>query len=305
MAIPGRKLNSVEIRAKVKVGLKNARGYPQSVDYFVTDDEEVGEHVSELRVVFPYPTADECFRTGLEWWVGKIQACFTNEQTDPTAYRIDGLEVKEGGRVKTLSWLDPDDELRGEKVGKSRQPIKCRADACPHFGDNSGKKECRPSGRLTFFIEGGRQDMALEFLTHGWFTIERLAGTLAACERSGPLNAPGRSFLLNVVMQRKGDNRFPVVSIKENKVEVKTEKDLQVAESLLSLQKQYATYAFSDDKDELGVRLALSVALENVFGKEWRSNDALIERVKQVGVIVAAEKLLKKYDLFPGSLPEA
>jgi hypothetical protein len=297
VAIPGRKLNTVEIRAKIKVGLKNERGYPQSVDYFVTDDPEVGERVSELRIVFPYPTADECFRTGLEWWVGKIQACFTHDQDDPTAYRVDGLEVKEGGRTKVLSWLDPDDELRGEKVGKSRQPIKCRADACPHFGENSGQKQCRPSGRLTFFIEGGRQDMGLEFLTHGWFTIERLAGTLAACERSGPLNAPGRSFLLNVVMQRKGDNRFPVVSIKEEKVEVKTPEDLELASSLLGLRKQVDEFDAHADSDELGIRLALSATLGYVYGPEWRDNAKLIDRIKEAGVVNAAKGLLTKYNL--------
>lgn len=298
MAIPGRKLNSVEIRNKVKVGLKNARGYPQSVDYFVSEDDEVQAlgQTASLSIIFPYALADECFRTGLEWWVGKIQACFTHEQDDPTAYRIDGLEVKEGGRVKVLSWLDPDDELRGDKVGKSRQPIKCRADACPHFGDNSGAKQCRPSGRLTFFIKGGRTDSGLEFLTHGWNTIESLAGTLAACERSGPLNAPGRSFLLNVAMQRKGDNRYPVVSIKEENVEVKTEQDLALAENLLSLRKQVDAYDAAGDGDELGVRLGLSVAL-HTLDANWRENQKLIDRVKELGIVPSARKLLERYEL--------
>lgn len=286
MAIPGRELDKVDVRAKVRNGIKK-NGKPASVDHFVSEDEEFkrlfpGEPKT-IRILPAYADAERTFSTGLEWWRGKLLACYTKDGgSNPVALRV--AEMKSSNA--TLNFLDPDDEKRGPLVGNGRQPITCKGDACRHFGQNAGNKECRPMGRLTFFLEGGRTDQALQLDTKGWNSIENLAGTLAAAARSGSLI--GRVFELSVHFERKGTSRFPVLTIKEADTEINTPEDVEKAEAFLALHKALAS------KDEPTIRLSLAEAL-NRTNPGWRDNPAFIERIKEIGVIDAAKGLLERH----------
>lgn len=301
MAIPGSAPTKIEIRTKVRVGEKfttsGGKELPRSTDHFVCDDPEVADGSKELRVVFVHAEPEDVFRTGLEWWQGKVLACYSDEGGDsPTAFRVSGMKVKENGREKTLSWLDPDDEVRGAPVGQGRTPIACQFRQCRHFGTNADNKQCRVKGRLTFLIAGGRTDEALQFETKGWNTIESLSGTLAACRRSGPLNAPGREFLLSVSMESKGTSRYPVVSIKEdtNTVEVQTEAQVPLADSLVQLRRIVEEQGATDA--ELKLRLA---AVLDETNPGWRENlefiQAVQERISTIGVVAACKGVLDRY----------
>ena len=295
MAIPGSTTTKIEIRAKVRVGEKSDKGYPRSTDHFVSEDPEVPENCSDLVIEFPHAEPEDAFRTGLEWWQGKVLACYSDEGgADPTAFRVAEMKVKENGREKTLSWLDPDDVKRGALVGQGRQPIACRFRQCPHFGSNADNKQCRPKGRLTFLIPGGRTDQALQFETKGWNTIEQISSTLAACRRSGPLNAPGRTFLLSVRMEQKGTSRYPVVSITEASVPEVTTETIPLADALVALRK-----IVEEESTEAEIKLRICDVLD-ITNQGWRDVPEFIvamqKRVEEIGVVAAAKGLLARYE---------
>lgn len=301
MAIPGSASTKIEIRAKVRVGVPGDK-FPRSVDYFVTEDPEFTKRypnrVSEVPVVFVHAEPEDVFRTGLEWWRGSVLACYSEDGgNDPTAFRVSGLEVKENGQKKTLSWLDPDDEVRGAPVGRGRTPIKCRFRDCRHFGKHANNKECRVKGRLTFLLPGGQTDSALQLETKSWNTIESISGTLASCRRSGPLNAPGREFLLSVHMEQDGSNRFPVVTVKEvgERVEVNSLAEADLADALVQLRRIVDT----EGATEAEIKLRIAAVLDHT-NAGWRENPDFVKamqgRVETLGVVGSALALLKRFE---------
>lgn len=304
MAIPGAASTQVEVRAKVRVGKKtttrSGKEMATSVDHFLSTDPEFQklypDNPNELRIVFVHAEPADAFRTGLEWWRGSVLACYSDEGgNDPTAFRVSNIEVKENGRPKTLNWLDSDDEIRGEPVGRGRTPIKCRFRKCRHFGKNANNKECRVKGRLTFLLEGGRTDSALLFETKGWNTVESLEATLASCRRSGPLNAPGRVFVLRVDIVAEGTNRYPVVTIKEDGVEVAEASVIPLADALVQLRRIVETEGAS----EAEVKLRIAEALDHT-NPGWREDAnfviAMQARVGELGVIGAAKAFLDRFE---------
>lgn len=294
MAIPGEAPDLIEVRGKVRIGekAKTAKGkeYPKAVDHFISDDPEVKAlgQTSELLITFPYSSADENFSTGLEWWKGKLLACYTKDGGDnPVALRVHGMQMGAGNDRKEVSYLDPDDEIVNEaKVGQGRVRIKCRANDCRHFEQNADKKECRPMGRLVFFLKDGRVDKCLQLETKAWGTIRGVRKVLKGAERSGPL--AGRVFRLTVKMERKGDSRFPIVSIEEvENVVINNDRDVELADKLVELRLAVDS--------TVGVREALAGVLD-VTTPGWRERADVIERIREVGVEQAAAKTLERYE---------
>lgn len=270
MAIPGRNLERLESRAKVKVGEKRG-GRPASVDYFICPDAEfaqlAGEQPKQLRITLPYRTAEENFGTGLERWLskrggGQLLTCYTKDDGPrPVALRLTD-HVREA------------DEVRGEARGQ-RTPITCGADACPFFKDRT----CKPMGRLVFFLEGGRQDAPLQMDTKGWNTIEELSKELTAAERRNP-DLRGRVFVLSVAFQKTAAGRFPVVSIKEDIIPINDEADIALADLCVAGQ------AAVEAGEEQGMKVALARLLD-AFRPGWRDDTAYIDRIKEVGAQAA------------------
>lgn len=297
MAIPGMKPTQIDVRAKVRIGEKTEK-FARSLDYFVTDDPEwlarhAGEGTSEFPIVFVHADPEDAFRTGLEWWKGAMLACYSDDGgDDPTAYRVSG--VKSGTSV--LNWLDKDDQIRGEPVGQGRTPIACRFRDCRHFGSNAKNKECRVKGRLTFLLPGGQTDKALQFETKGWNTIEALSGTLASCRRSGPLNAPGREFVLFVVMEQDGSSRYPVVNVREvgEKVEVNTDAEITLADALVQLRG-----VVERESEDAEIKLRIAAVLDHT-SPGWRESQEFIAamqaRVAELGIVGSAKALLDKFE---------
>ena len=260
MAIPGLQ-TKYEVRGKVRTG-KKVNGYPRSVDYFLSDDPEFGAlyNISEprsLRIVLPHAEVDENFSTGMEWWVKSKQAkkstlaCYT--KGDGTAFRKDQM-------------LDPDDTVVGPKMGQDRLPIVCRFRECPQFGHN-----CKPMGRLIFFLDGGATDQVLEHDTKSWNSIERLTAALNGARIKGPLT--GRVFHLSVAFQTKGANRFPVLSLKEVSVEVNTPEDARKADGLIAM----------DKVADQPANVQLAVYLDTTRDDDWRNNEEFIALIRERG----------------------
>lgn len=203
MPIPG-VTPRYEVRGKVRVGLVKD-GRPQSTDYFVSDDAElvklVGEKPKELAVWLPYAEMEENFRSGLAWWGANSMVCYTEGQGDPpVAFRLENK-------------VDDTDTVRSNrKFGANRKAITCRYKSCPHFGQNAQNKECKPIGRLDFFLDGGLRNEVLRFETKGETTIQRLAGFLMGAASIGDLRQ--RPFRLSVQM-KQGASRYPVVTLSE------------------------------------------------------------------------------------------
>lgn len=279
MAIPGRNFESVvEVRGKVRHGIKaaNAKGveYPKAVEYWVSQDAEVEAlgQVDTLRITFPYATAEECFSSGLEWWKGSMLACYTKDGgPHPVALRIATL-------------VDADDETRGEPRGQNRQPITCRADACKHLGANAKNKECRPMGRLVFFLAGGREDEALQYDTKAWDTIRNIAKALTAAAKRGPLNAEGRVFELRVELVKKGRDTFPTCHLKEVEVPLTVEKNgVEKATALILIEG-------AGDKP---AREVLAAVLDEIR-PGWRQQESYVTRIKEVGAEAALKSIHAK-----------
>jgi hypothetical protein len=292
LAIPGQEAVKLDIRAKVRVGEKTSRGLPTSVDHFVSEDSEVPDGSVALVIEFAHPEPEDAFRTGMEWWKGKLQVCYsTDGGSDPTAFRVSS--------IKNLpNFLDADDEIRGKPVGQGRTPIKCRFRQCPHFGSNADNKECRVKGRLTFLMSGGRTDSALQFETKGWETIEGITGTLATCRRSGPLNTPGRRFVLSVEIKQKGNKKFPVVSV----AEMKEDTPVVVDEAVIPLADALVALRGSVDRPDEDALIKLKICdVLDITHAGWRDDSAFVAamaaRVQEIGVGGAARGLLSRYEV--------
>jgi hypothetical protein len=210
MAIPG--LNAfVQPRGKVRIGERRVSGggrdYPASVDYFRSDDPELeqlfGSQPKTIRVRLALDDVADVFSTGLEWWTrtqgtdSALLGCYTKDgSADPTALRY-------------KHFVAPEDEVRGEEVGQGRVPIKCLARQCPIFK----KKDCRPMGRLLFYLDGGRTDVPLVIETKSFNSIERAIAVLRGARLTGPLL--GRVFEVSVAFEQEGEKRYPVLGLRE------------------------------------------------------------------------------------------
>lgn len=267
MAIPDLK-PQYETRAKVKIGERKGK-YPSSVDHFISDDPEVPAGVKALTVVFPYDDVDDNFSTGLEWWVQTKDkrnqlACYTKDSgSEPVALRLE-------------PYLDDQHKVVGEKLKQGRVPIGCTFRQCPQFRD----RKCKPMGRLVFFIKGGRTDQVLQLDTKGWNSIEKLTGTLRGARLRGPL--AGRHFILSVSFERRGTDRFPVLSLEEVDVEVNNEQDARVGDAVIALEQARA--AGKTAREQLAAML-------DQMRPGWRDDQRYIERIKEVGVEAALAKL--------------
>ncbi len=203
MPIPGTSPR-YEVRSKVRVGLVKD-GRPQSTDYFVSDDDELtrlcGDKPTEIMIRLPYSDVEECFRSGLAWWGAQSLNCYTEGRGSPVvAFRLQNK-------------VDGDDIVRSDKIyGANRKAITCRVDRCPHFGPNAQNRECKPIGRLDFFLDGGKRNEVLRFESKGRSTITRIEGFLMGAVSLGDLRE--RSFLLSVKM-KQGASRYPVVTLSE------------------------------------------------------------------------------------------
>lgn len=290
LAIPGLKPN-YDVRAKVRIGEKkvSAKGkeYPSATDYFLCDDEEFQRlypgKPKELRILLPFAAPADAFSTGLEAWKGKVLSCYSKGEGDPPlAYRKTGI----GG-------LPLEGEtIRGEPMGKGKErtPITCRFRECPVFK----ARDCKPMGRIQFFLEGGRNDAVLQVDTKAWNSIEGIEATLASASSKGDLR--GRVFILSVTIHKKGNQNFPVLSLREADVLVKDENDLKIADALVQLRKHHDARVSGVIEHDEDVRLALVDALE-LTNPGWRGNDEFTARIREIGVVTAAHGLLATYDL--------
>lgn len=265
------------LRGKVRIGEKRTsqRGsqYPAAVDYFRSDDPEfaalVGDKPQMLRIRFVHATVEDNFSTGMEYWRKNQLACYTKDSGDkPVALRVPSLVESAGG------------EKVGEPTKSGRVPILCTFRQCPFMQS----KDCKPMGRLVFYVEGDDPSKGLwELDTKSWNSIEALVGAMTLFG-----DPRGRVFELHVRMEQRRTEKFPLLSITEANVEVKTAADLAKASALLDLRGAL-------DAGE-PVRLKLSAALDQT-NPGWRDNPAIIDRIKEVGADDAAKALLTRYEL--------
>lgn len=292
MAIPGSK-PKFDIHAKVRIGVKKTiqtrrgeREIPASVDYFVSDSpdfaELAGEQPKTLLIRLVHDTLEDAFSTGLEWWKGKVLACYTKGQGNPpVALRVADLKVKDG----TLNFLDADDERLGPNRGQGRAPIVCRARECPHFkaGD-----ECKPMGRLVFTLNADPLSRVWELDTKGWNSIEALEGTLRLAAARGSLL--GRLFELSVAFQQRGGERFPVLSIKEIADQSPgTAAVIQKAEATIGREKVIAAREAGEERS----RQLLAIYFDHAH-PGWRDDEDFVERVQARIEAVGADEALEK-----------
>jgi len=294
MPIPGLKPQH-DVRAKVRIGekvtkqtSKGERTFPTSVDYFICDDSEfpVGKP-KELRVLLPFSFPGDNFSTGLEQWAGKMLVCYSKGET------VDGRNVawrkksmKKGGRdVNLLEGFD----VIGREMGNERVGVGCAVRDCPMMLS----KECRPMGRLQFWIEGIDPRLGIFQLdTKSWNSIEKIEATLATCG-----DPRGQVFLLRVEMQTQGSKHFPVVSLTpEAPVEINNENDVELAEAYVQL-RRYLDVQLRGELDALPeVRHSLAAVLD-LTNPGWRERQDFVDRIKEVGVVEAAEKMLEAVEL--------
>lgn len=289
MAIPG--LRPVfDVRAKIRIGekRKSADGkkeFPASVDYFICDDAEfrsvVGEKKSELRIYFPFASADDNFSTGLEAWQGKLLTCYSKgEELDGkhVALRVATME-KNGQKVDLLRGFNV---LSQEPVGRDRRKVECLVRDCPILK----AKDCKPMGRLQFFIEGiGREQGVFQIETKGWNSVEALMAQLSLYP-----DLRGIPFFLRVAFEQRGRDRFPVLSL-EADVKIKNEADIALADALVQLSKAVAGEAAGEEWP-VNARLADVLDLTN---PGWRDDDVVIGWVRERGVVSAAESILNRH----------
>lgn len=206
VAIPGI-TPELPLRAKVRVGAKNAKGYPVSLDHFVSDDTDfpglAGAKPVTLRIRFPYQTVNENFPSGLEKWMkrknkpGNILGCYT--KGDGLAHRL-GKEKSADGLVI----LDP-------TPGSERLAMPCAAQACPYYGKEPSKG-CRPIARLNFFLVGDpRVDSVWRFETKSLNTYEAISAVLAQYN-----DLRQHVFLLTARRVKQGTKEFTVVDLAED-----------------------------------------------------------------------------------------
>lgn len=276
MAIPGLK-PKLDVRAKVRIGekrvSKGGKDYPAATDYFLSDDPEFQKLYSGkprvIRVVPAYDDPSEFFSTGLEWWIkdknkNPLLACYTKDAGErPVALRMEGMK-------------DPENEVVGEMRGNNKLPILCAGRECRQFKN----RNCRPMARLTFFLEGGRTDQALQLDTKSWNSIEAIEGALRSYTEAPEF----RHFVfeLSVRIETQGDKRFPVLSIQEVDVKINTDEDVTEGDALLTLSNNQTREGLFDYLNE--TRLG------------WQNDDRYVERIKEVGVAQAIASILKRME---------
>jgi len=272
MAIPGMQ-PKLDARAKVRIGEKNERNLPTSVDHFICDDEEFvrlcGDKPKAIRIEFPYSEAADNWGSGLEWWTkvkggGSKLACYTKDAGDkPVAERMQSFFSEE-------KW----EEVVGPMHGDNRLPIRCPARSCPQ--QESGV--CKPMGRLLFFLSGGRRDAPLQIDTKSWFSCEEIEKAMDVAMRRKP-NLVGRTFELSVAMKTKGTSRFPVLYLREIALEVNTPSDVELADALVTL---------GNNPTREGLATYLDLARPG-----WRDDSRYVDRIKEVGVEAAVKGILE------------
>lgn len=282
MAIPGSK-PQLDIHAKVRIGetrkSQGGKTYPAALDYFVSESpdfaELTGAKPKKLAIRFVHDTIEDAFSTGLEWWIkdknkNPLLACYTKDGgANPVALRMEGMLDK--GQAPL------DDQVT--KGGRVR--ISCPARSCPHFQKHGNKPaDCRPMGRLVFVIDGDPLSRVWELDTKAWSSIEALTGTLRLAQTQGPL--AGRLFELSVRMEKKGSDRFPVLSIREESdvpVAINDKKGVSVAEATIALGNSEKT------KRDLAAYL-------DVARPDWRDNENYVKRIQEVGYEQAIKTIL-------------
>lgn len=212
MAIPGVSAE-LPLRAKVRVGGKDERGYPTSYDHFECEHPDFLATVgaaegqpkpTELRIRFPYPTLEECFPSGLERWVqkrdrtGNILTCYT--KGDGVAHRLTKGEKDGAGEYI----IDP-------TKGSERLPMPCRAQACPLYGKER-TQGCRPKARLNFFlVDDPRVDSVYRLETQSLNTYGPIAAIL---RQYSDLTKP--TFILSAKRVKDGSKHYTLVEIRED-----------------------------------------------------------------------------------------
>jgi hypothetical protein len=210
MAIPGVSAE-LPLRAKIRVGGKDARGYPTSYDHFECDHPDFLAAVGaaegqpkpvELHIRFPYPTLEECFPSGLERWVqarkGNILTCYT--KGDGTAHRLTKGERDGAG-----------DYIVDPTPGSERLPMPCKAQACPLYGKDR-HQGCRPKARLNFFLVGDpRVDSVFRLETQSLNTYGPIAAIL---KQYADLTKP--TFILSAKRVKDGPKHYTLVEIRED-----------------------------------------------------------------------------------------
>jgi hypothetical protein len=288
MAIPGLK-PTFEVVAKVRVGKKSERNLPQSVDYFICDDDDfnrvVGEGKQSLRILLPFAKAEDAFSTGLEWWAGKMLVCYSKgDEIDgkPVALRLESMR-KDGRDVNLLAGTE---SLSDEVVGRGRRKIVCPVRDCEFLKN----KTCKPMGRLQFYIDGidGRRGV-YQLDTKAWNSIENIEATL-----SRHTDLRGVPFILRVEFTQKGRDRFPELYLEED-MDVKNEADAVKADALLQLSKRISGVK-ADDSDENVAALKLALAeLLDITNPGWRDDEVVTGWVSAQGLIPAGESLLRRH----------
>lgn len=279
MAIPGSK-PKLDVHAKVRIGetrtSQRGKSYPAATDYFLSSSgafaELVGEKPKSLLIRLVQDDVDDAFSSGLEWWAkDKNQksylACYTK-----------GQQI--GGQTAALrkdQMLNPDDVVLGDARGEGRLPILCRDRSCPVMQ----KGACKPMARLVFVLDGDPLTRVWELDTKAWSSIEAITGKLQLARTRGSLN--GRLFELSVRFESKGTDRFPVLSIEEVSdvpVAVNDDKGVTEAEAVVALANS------AKDRASLAAYLDATRA-------GWRVNQKFVDRIKEVGVEAAIEKILR------------
>lgn len=285
MAIPGLR-PTLEVRAKVRIGEKKktagGKEYPAAADHFICDDPDflgtVGVGAKTLRVFLPFADNTQNFSTGLEWWRGKQLTCYSKGETIrglPVAYRIESMVGAE------------DTILTEEKKGKERKQILCPVRDCPVLK----KKDCKPMGRLQFFIDGIDQSKGVyQIDTKSWNTVEKIEGFLAL--HPDPRDIP---FLLSVEMVSKGRDKYPVITL-EADVEVNTPEDVAKADVLVEAIAELNRALTEEGPTDLEIKQAMAGVLD-LRHPDWRDNERLLaamkERIENDGLLTAGRLLLK------------
>lgn len=304
MPIPGLRPQR-EVVAKVRVGEKVMRGgreLPSSTDHFVCDDDAFGAVVggNAKQILIYLPDESESFTSGLEWWQGKLLACYSkgdkhtsaDGSEDYEAYRLPTM-LKGGKKIDLLAGARI---LSDEKKGKERSIIVCPVRDCPYLK----AKDCRPKGRLRFWIDGIEPNRGVyQFETQSWNSIEKIEGTLGRFP--DPRGVP---FLLTVTMVSNGTSRYPVVSLEAQMAPAETppaipndRADEKVYADLLVK----AAYLLdgdgnlADGHSELEAKMMLTLMLDHKF-PGWRDNpaskDKIVERIQAVGAVPAMAKMI-------------
>lgn len=265
MAIPGAG-TQIEPVGKVRIGEKAGKG-ARSIDHFRANEPLFAElcpgDPSEIEIVLiDIPNVEPSWSSGMEWWVQKDGqnklACYTKDGgSDPIAYRL-------------RPYLDPENVNRGEIIGQNRQPISCPFRDCRHFG-----KQCKPIGRMTFYIASDPEKRPWRLDTKSWYSIENIDRALA----QAPTVA---KWKLSVSFQTKGTKRFPVLRM-EPSVLV-TEANLDQSSAIFDL-------ARAVERGE--ARTGLATYLDSTT-PGWRENPRYIDRIKEIGPEAAAKAIIKK-----------